>query len=176
MKRIKNEVDTKLKVITSNGVYSNNQSNRSSLQITWVSSSPKKTAVAIGINPSKANNSRSDKTITTLSRFLDAYGFTELTMLNLFQSYSTPQSGIVTSTATDFNKYLTLFAQTDAIIIVWGMGNEYATEKSEALEVLKSYEDKLYCIKKGEKYPLHPSRMHYDCSLEKCFVGNSVIV
>ena len=45
----------------------------------------------------------------------------------------------------------------------------------EALKVLGSYEDKLYCIKKGVKYPLHPSRMHYDCSLVKCSVGNTVI-
>ncbi len=175
MERIKTKVDNNLKVITSNGVYSNHQLNRSSLQITWASSSPKKTAVAIGINPSKANNSRSDKTITTLSRFLDAYGFTEFTMLNLFQSYSTPQSGIVTSTATDFNNYLTLFEQVDAIIIVWGMGNEYAKEKSEALEVLKSYEGKLYCIKKCDRYPLHPSRIPYDSSLVKCSVGKGVI-
>ena len=175
MKRIKNTVDRKLKVKTSNGVYSNNQSNRSSLQITWVSTSSKKSAVAIGINPSKANNSRSDKTITTLSRFLDAYGFTELTMLNLFQSYSTPQSGIITSTATDFKKYKDLFTQTNAIIIVWGMGNEYAAEKSAALEILKNYEDKLFCIEKDKKYPLHPSRMTYDCSLIKCSVCNGVI-
>ena len=96
-------------------------------------------------------------------------------MLNLFQSYSTPQSGIVTSTATDFNNYLTLFEQVDAIIIVWGMGNEYAKEKSEALEVLKSYEGKLYCIKKCDRYPLHPSRIPYDSSLVKCSVGKGVI-
>lgn len=173
---IKNKVNRKLKVKTVNGVYNNNQSNRSRLQVKWKSSSTKKTAVAIGINPSKANDSRSDKTLTTLARFLDAYGFTEFTMLNLFQSYSTSQSGIVTSTATDFNKHTTLFNKTDAIIIVWGLGNKYATEKSKALKILKSYERKLYCIKKDDKYPLHPSRMHYDCSLEKCSVGNSVIV
>ena len=107
---------------------------------------------------------------------LDAYGFTELTMLNLFQSYSTTQSGIDTSSTTDFNKYQMLFSQTDAIIIVWGMGNEYTTEKSKALKVLKKYERKLFCIKKDEKYPLHPSRIHYNCSsLVKCSVGNTII-
>lgn len=175
MERIK-KVNTKLKVITSNGVYNGNQSNRSSLQIKWGSPSPKKTAVAIGINPSKANDNCSDKTITTLSRFLDAYGFTELTMLNLFQSYSTTQSGIDTSSTTDFNKYQMLFSQTDAIIIVWGMGNEYTTEKSKALKVLKKYERKLFCIKKDEKYQLHHSRIHYNCSsLVKCSVGNTII-
>ncbi len=175
MKRVKKEVDRKLKVETCDGVYSDDHSNRSSLQVKWSSSYSHKMAVAIGINPSKADDEHSDKTITTLSRFLDAYGFTELTMLNLFQSYSTPQSGIISSTATDFNDFKNVFTQADAIIIVWGMGNEYAIEKSEALKVLRSYEDKLYCIKKDVKYPLHPSRMHYDCSLVKCSVGNTVI-
>jgi len=167
VKRIKTVVDRKLVVKTSNGVYSNNQSNRSSLQITWASTSTPKSAVAIGINPSKANNSRSDKTITTLSRFLDAYGFTELTMLNLFQSYSTPQSGIITSTATNFNNYKDMFDKADAIIIVWGIGRKYAKEKKNALQVLQNYKDKLYCISKGDKSPLHPSRMSYECSLNK---------
>ena len=167
MKRIKKDVERNLMISTSNGVYSNNNTNRLSLNITWPSSNKKKKAIAIGINPSKANDNRSDKTITTLARFLDAYGFTELTMLNLFQSYSTSQSGIVKSSTTDFNQYKEILEQADAIIIVWGLGNSYSEEKKNALSQLCNYKDKIYCISKDNKYPLHPARMSYNCILEK---------
>ena len=167
MKRIKKDVDRNLMISTSDGVYSDNNANRLSLNITWPSSNQKKKAVAIGINPSKANDSRSDKTITTLARFLDAYGFTELTMLNLFQSYSTSQSGIEKSSTTDFTQYKNVLDQSDAIIIVWGVNNSYSQEKKSVLKQLTNYKEKIYCISKNNSYPLHPARMSYDSLLEK---------
>ena len=65
------------------GKYSEDNKNRSILIVAWESKYTK-TAIAIGINPSKANDSRSDKTLTTLARCLDAYGYREFKMLNPF--------------------------------------------------------------------------------------------
>ena len=76
-----NAVDRKLKIHTKNGSYSEGAANRSILTVTWDSNNTK-TAVAIGINPSKANDNRSDKTLTTLGRFLAANGYKELKMLH----------------------------------------------------------------------------------------------
>lgn len=112
-----NAVDRKLKIHTKNGSYSEGAANRSILTVTWDSNNTK-TAVAIGINPSKANDNRSDKTLTTLGRFLAANGYKELKMFNIFESYSTDQSGINYKTATDFVTYKSEFENADAIFIV----------------------------------------------------------
>ena len=141
-----NAVDRKLKIHTKNGSYSEGAANRSILTVTWDSNNTK-TAVAIGINPSKANDNRSDKTLTTLGRFLAANGYKELKMFNIFESYSTDQSGINYKTATDFVTY--------------------KSEKEKIIEILKEYGDKIYCLKKDNRYPLHPSRMSYECEISK---------
>ena len=67
----------------------------------------------------------------------------------------------------DFNQYKEILEQADAIIIVWGLGNSYSEEKKNALSQLCNYKDKIYCISKDNKYPLHPARMSYNCILEK---------
>ena len=82
-----NAVDRKLKIHTKNGSYSEGAANRSILTVTWDSNNTK-TAVAIGINPSKANDNRSDKTLTTLGRFLAANEYKELKMFNILKCYT----------------------------------------------------------------------------------------
>ena len=149
-------VNTKLEIKTHDGEYSDNSKCRSSLIVTFGLR-----AVAIGINPSMADDTQSDHTITQLGRLLNSYGFGGMIMLNLFESYSTDQKGIIRPTATDFNNFKDDFEKADAIIIVWGVENKYLDEKNAALEVLKDYVDKLYCLYKKDRYPMHPSRMNY---------------
>lgn len=60
--------------------------------------------VAIGINPSTAQDGESDMTMTKLCRFLDLYGFNNVIMLNLFESVSPEQGGIVKAARTDFHE------------------------------------------------------------------------
>ncbi len=158
---IKHEVNKNLQVSTSSGKYSEDNKNRSILTVAWESKYTK-TAIAIGINPSKANDSRSDKTLTTLARFLDAYGYKEFKMLNLFESYSTEQSGIDKKTKTNFREYSSDLESADSIFIVWGVSNNYQEEKEMALGVLQEYHSKLLCLQNdnGSK-PIHPSRMSY---------------
>lgn len=121
--------------------------------------------VVIGINPSTAHNGKSDTTITKLCRFLDMYGFNELTMLNLYESVTPKQSHINNKTKTDFNDKRDILKEANIILIAWGVlgGNkDVDAAKKEAMSVLLEYADKLYCIKNPKgRYPVHPSRMPY---------------
>lgn len=165
-----NDVNRKLKICTKNGIYSDEAANRSILTVYWESINTK-TAIAIGINPSKANDNRSDKTLTTFGRYLAANGYKELKMLNIFQSYSTKQDGINQTTVTDFKTYENDFRKADTIFIVWGVSNKYKDEKQKILQFLKEFEGKLFCLEKNKRYPLHPSRMGYNSSIIKYYVG-----
>ncbi len=159
-----NTVNRKLKIITQNGKYSDGSANRSILTVTWDSNNTR-TAVAIGINPSKANDNRSDKTLTTLGRFLAANGYKEFKMLNIFESYSTKQNGINQTTLTDFATYNDEFQNADAIFIVWGVSNKYKSQKSQIIKFLETYRNKLFCLKKDDRFPLHPCRMSYESEI-----------
>lgn len=139
---------------------------RESLSVQWGSGfSKEEKVVAIGINPSTAQDGESDTTMTKLCRFLDMYGFDNVTMLNLFESVSPDQSKINESTKTDFNKKREVLEKADIILLVWGVDG-HMKEKREAMSVLIEYADKLYCIKNTKgRYPAHPSRMPYQSAL-----------
>ena len=146
MKKL-HEVNRSLCVKTKNGRYSDDGKNRETLTVYWDSEYDKK-AIVIGINPSKANDERSDKTLTTAGRFLDAYEISEFTMLNLFASYSTQQDGIKKETLIDLSDYKKDFEKNDLIVIAWGVDNNYGKEKERALNIIKDYKEKVYCIEK----------------------------
>lgn len=160
------EVNRSLCVKTKNGRYSDDGKNRETLTVYWDSEYDKK-AIVIGINPSKANDERSDKTLTTAGRFLDAYEISEFTMLNLFASYSTQQDGIKKETLIDLSDYKKDFEKNDLIVIAWGVDNNYCKEKERALNIIKDYKEKVYCIEKKGSMPLHPSRISYESNLVK---------
>ena len=159
------DVNVKMVVHTENGVYKNGGSHRSILTVCWDGHGQRK-AVAIGINPSKANDQRSDNTITRLARYLDMYGFCQFKMLNLYESYSTDQKGIIKTSETDFSLYEKEFADADAIFIVWGLSSQYIEQKKAAIQILAKYSEKLYCLKNQTgRFPIHPSRMAYNVTI-----------
>lgn len=139
---------------------------RKTLSAEWNSFSNRtENIVAIGINPSTAQNGKSDNTVTRLCRFLDTYGFNNVTMLNLFESVSSTQDKINESAETDFNSNRDVFDEADIILIVWGLEG-YGENKLKAMSVLMDYVQKLYCIKNPNgKYPAHPSRLAYDSEI-----------
>lgn len=145
---------------------SNEKYIRESLSVAWdsISNRPER-IVAIGINPSTARDGKSDTTMTKLCRFLDLYGFNNVTMLNLYESVTPNQSEIDEKTKTDFSKKRDVLDKADVILLVWGVdGNE--EEKENTIPVLAEYADKLYCIKNPKgKYPVHPSRMSYQSEI-----------
>lgn len=153
-----------------------NHSIRESLSVKWESGyENKEKIVAIGINPSTAQDGESDTTMTKLCRFLDLYGFNNVTMLNLFESVSPDQSKINESTRTDFSKKSAELENADIILLVWGIDGHKA-EKEDAMSALMKYADKLYCIRNTKgKFPAHPSRMPYQSELIPLVSGNDFI-
>lgn len=141
---------------------------RENLSVKWNSISNRtEKIVAIGINPSTAENGKSDTTVTKLCRFLDQYGFNNVTMINLFESVSSDQNRIDQKTQTDFSKKRGLLDDADIILIVWGIDG-HKEKKREAASILAEYADKLYCIRnQNGKYPAHPSRMSYTSTMVK---------
>lgn len=150
--------------------YSCNGMTRAALCAEWDNPhNRKEKIVAIGINPSTAQNGESDNTITKLCRFLDMYGFNNLSMLNLYEDVSSVQLKGEKS-ITDFKTKREVFNKADIILIVWGFDDtkDLKELKNNALEVLEDYADKLYCIETDSgKFPAHPSRMHYDWNIIK---------
>ena len=159
--------DRKLKVKTGGGVYSKDGKRRQQLTVSWETAGNKK-AIVIGINPSKANDTRSDSTLTRTARFLNMYGVREFLMLNIFESYATKQKDIDFSSKSDFTKFRRILKEADIIFIAWGVEKKYLQEKEAILKVLKKYEDKLYCvIREDGKYPLHPRCIRYKHDMKK---------
>ncbi len=138
---------------------------RNILCVKWENSANKQeTIVAIGINPSTAHTEKSDTTITKLCRFLDMYGFNNLTMLNLYENVSSTQLNSGEKKITDFNTKRKYLDDADIILIVWGVDDKKDLRllKNNAKEVLKDYSKKLYCIETdSRKSPAHPSRLRY---------------
>lgn len=164
------EEDRKLKVKTGGGIYSDDNKNRQQLTVSWDGTGNKK-AVVIGINPSKADDTRSDRTLTRTARFLNMYGVREFLMLNIFESYATKQKDIDFSSKSDFTKFRKILKEADIIFIAWGVEKKYLQEKEEILKVLKKYGNKLYCVKKEDgKYPLHPIRISYESNIVKYII------
>ncbi|WP_118898741.1 DUF1643 domain-containing protein [Neisseria lactamica] len=167
------ELRQTLRPTTKDGLYTDNEKNREILTVRWSGNTenPKNfSAVTIGINPSKANDERSDKTLTQLARFLDMYGFTNFKMLNIFSSYSTQQTGIRTNTQTDFSKFKGCLKDADIIILAWGTDRgAYKDEKNRILEFLKAekFMEKVFCISEtgNSSDTRHPSRISYSYQL-----------
>lgn len=155
----------------------NNQCVREGLSIKWdrrEGSEKKEKVLVIGINPSWAQNGETDLTMTKICRFLDMYGFDNVSMLNLYEGVSPLQSKIPSGTETDFSMKKDILEHSDIIIIAWGMdGDKKRKERKEAaLEVLKDYSDHLYSIKNPRgNFPAHPSRMPYASEIIKVDIG-----
>lgn len=139
---------------------------RESLSVKWDSGSNRtEQIVAIGINPSTAQNGESDTTMTKLCRFLDIYGFNNVTMLNLYESVTPNQFEINKKAKTDFSKKTEIFDTADVILLVWGVDGN-TEDKESTIPVLAEYAYKLYCIRNPKgKYPAHPSRMSYQSEI-----------
>lgn len=98
---------------------------RKLLTVSWDRKNARKEKVlAIGINPSDAEEGVSDNTVIRLCRLLNSYRFDNVTMLNLFEIVSSKQDKIkdnITKYETDFNTKRDLLEQADIILLIWGV-------------------------------------------------------
>lgn len=130
-----------------------------------------KKMVVVGINPFSTGQARqAGNYLKKLTAFLNGYNdeYNDLTLMNLFSHVAPDPKDIDEKSATDFRKYRDLLDAADVILLTWGtQGDKYAEQKEAALEVLKDYEAKVYCIECKGKGPIHPSRMSYDSEIVK---------
>ncbi len=170
MNKIRN-LDKKICIKTHDGEYADKQKYRSRLTVTWRNCVNKR-AVVIGINPSKANDSKSDRTLTVTARFLNMYGIDEFLMLNIYENYATNPKDMGKKRKTKFQRFHHELEEADIIFIAWGVSkNHYKTEKRRIEKILKPYQEKLYCaVNENGNMPVHPRRIRYNYAIARYIV------
>ncbi len=121
--------------------------------------------LCIGVNPSKADEDRSDNTITRCCNFARRFGYGVLEMANLNAFRATDPKDMKAANdpvGPDNDRYLLeAVRRCDVIVVAWGIHGAfmYRAQKVEKL-IISSTNRQLYCFgitKDG--YPRHPSRL-----------------
>ncbi|MCH7724433.1 MAG: DUF1643 domain-containing protein [Bacteroidetes bacterium] len=112
----------------------------------------------IGLNPSKANEEKTDNTITRVKRFAFDWGYGGVYMMNLFAFVSTDPKKLLFRSHEKIgyfnNNYLKQIAEKcDKIIFAWGSFKE-AQERS--IEIIKMFPEGQALIINSDGSPRHP--------------------
>ena len=111
----------------------------------------------IGLNPSTANESKNDPTITRVVKFASDWGFGGVYMLNLFTYVTAYPKELVQCQDPLLNadKYLIEYAaKADKIIFAWGNFQEAQERGKQAMQMFTGYA--LHINKNGSpKHPLY---------------------
>lgn len=137
-------------------------------------------ALFIGINPSKADEEYSDKTINLLSERSFEEGWGKIVFYNLLSNYSTTfdqLSGNDHHNTVDMKEFESKVNDSRRIIVFWG--NDAEKINSETItafyEILKHHTNKLYCYGETKKYyPMHVSRKHSNFHLGPLYKVNKL--
>ena len=135
--------------LTTEAIFSNDQTKRYLLKKSWDNS--KKNATIIMLAPSEASGIMLDS--TTLLVLNNAYrlGYGSVTILNLFSTLN--DFGLKQAEDTDLENVKTILKtakHTDVIIYAAGVGKSknkvFKERQTQVLTALRPYEDKLYCL------------------------------
>jgi len=139
----------------------------------WDKSKP--AIMFIGLNPSTADESLNDPTITRCLGFSKSWGYGSLYMLNLFAFRATDPNDMKSTSmpiGEENLKYLIQYAKTvDQIICAWGNHGSYLNQSKIILDLFRKDESlftKLYYFKLSQKgEPVHPLYQSADSKLTK---------
>lgn len=110
----------------------------------------------IGLNPSKANESKPDPTITRVTNFAKNWGYGGFYMMNLFGIVSAKPEILLTDPDPlgDNDRWLEMIAaKCDKVVFCWGV---FKQAKARAEDVKGRFPG-AYCLKKTkEGHPWHP--------------------
>lgn len=132
-------------------------------RVIWDNGNPvSKKTLLIGMNPAETGETPTvGAYLKKLTAFLDSKGYgayNDFTLMNLFSHVSKDPEKVDLKSATDFRQYRDLLADADMILLTWGIrSHKHVEQKRAALEVLKDYEPKVYCIERQGRGPVHPS-------------------
>lgn len=137
---------------------SDNQLYRYKLSRTWDSTKP--TILFIGLNPSIADETIDDPTITRCINYAKAWGYGTLLMTNLFAFRSTYPKDIYLVDdpigGENDNYILECVAQSDLVVACWGNNGMYMNREN----IIKDLVPNLYCLRKNKNgTPHHPLRL-----------------
>ena len=137
---------------------SDDQIYRYKLSRTW--DSTKSTILFIGLNPSIADETIDDPTITRCLNYAKDWGYGTLLMANLFAFRSTyPKDIYLTDNPIgneNDNYILECVAQSDLVVACWGNNGMYMDREN----IIKELIPNLYCLKKNKNgTPHHPLRL-----------------
>lgn len=140
---------------------SDDQIYRYKLSRTW--DSTKSTILFIGLNPSIADETIDDPTITRCLNYAKDWGYGTLLMANLFAFRSTyPKDIYLTDNPIgneNDNYILECVAQSDLVVACWGNNGIYMDREN----IIKELIPNLYCLKKNKNgTPHHPLRLPRD--------------
>lgn len=140
--------------VLSGAEFSEDRKYRYALWRIWDETKP--AVMFIGLNPSTANETESDRTITRVSTFASDWGYGGFYMTNLFGIVSSKPEILVTDpNPIGENDYWLnkVSAHCDIIVFCWGV---FKQARTRAEEVKKRFPG-AYCLKKTkEGHPWHP--------------------
>ncbi len=158
-----NALNTDLHVVSD--CYEENSNARACIHST-LNTNSSKTVIVIGLNPSIANDEKSDRTFTKVGRYLAQYDVKDFYMLNLYETVSSDPKGIREGDITDWEKHRDLFDKLDYVIVAWGTESIHLKAKKRAIDFLGRYRRKVFCIQDIEgKRGMHPRKYRYDDEL-----------
>jgi hypothetical protein len=137
------------------------------LSRTWGASRP--TAAFVLLNPSTADATTDDRTVTRCVKYAAGMGFGRLVVVNLF-ALRTPNPGDIDAhpdpVGPDNDAHVrATVAAADRVIVGWGNAG---TKQGRAREVADDLDAELYAIgTTNAGHPTHPSRTPYDITIER---------
>lgn len=139
----------------SGAIFSEDRKYRYVLWRIWDDSKPK--VMIIGLNPSTANESKNDNTITKVIKVANGNGYGGVYMCNLFGVISADPSILKTHPDPDGDNYTYLddvFKECRRVVFAWGNFKE-ATDK--AFRVMARFNTRPLCFKQNKNgSPKHP--------------------
>ena len=120
--------------------------------------------LCIGVNPSKADEDRSDNTVTRCCNFARRFGYGVLEMANLNAFRATDPKDMKAASDpvgpdNDFHLREAI-RRCDLIVPAWGIHGAFMDRDQEVLEIIRREGKVPYCFgKTKDGYPRHPSRL-----------------
>ena len=128
---------------------------RYALWRTWDYSKPY--VMFVGLNPSTADETVDDPTLTRCINFAKSWGYGGVCMANLFAFRATQPSDMMASNdpiGSENNKWLQKLAKDAALVVAaWGNGGSYLGRSKQVIELLPN----MHCLKLNKsREPAHP--------------------
>jgi hypothetical protein len=141
----------------SNAIFSEDKNYR--YVLSRIENPQKEIIMFVGLNPSTANESKNDATITKITKIVRNNGFGGFYMLNLFgivSAYPEILTKDIVASVGDNDKYLLEYSQkVNKIVFCWG-GFKEAKERAEIVKKMFPNKNLCYLHLNKDESPKHP--------------------